>query len=138
MDQIDSRSASDTEDQKWTSDSPDDAGSAHPTSDCGIGHRVLASRSVLALAIDEHCVFAGLQGGDIFVSDPVFLFFSSYRMPASCDPFLPSMADHLRPGLSRHMSLCSRSTHTKRVCWVFICPMMVLCYFPVVATPWSM
>lgn len=71
MDQIDSRSASDTEDQKWTSDSPDDAGSAHPTSDCGIGHRVLASRSVLALAIDELCVFAGLQGGDIFVSDPV-------------------------------------------------------------------
>ena len=47
----------------------DDAGSAlHPQSDCGIGHRVLASRSVLALVIDEECVFAGLQGGDIVVS----------------------------------------------------------------------
>ncbi|KAJ5105386.1 hypothetical protein NUU61_002733 [Penicillium alfredii] len=43
----------------------DDASSAHPQSDCGIGHRVLASRSVLALVVDEHCVFAGLQGGDI-------------------------------------------------------------------------
>ncbi|EBA27315.1 hypothetical protein KXW98_007215 [Aspergillus fumigatus] len=33
--------------------------------DCGIGHRVQASRSVLALVIDDECVFAGLQGGDI-------------------------------------------------------------------------
>jgi di- and tripeptidase len=46
----------------------DDASSAQPSSDCGIGHRVLASRSVLALVVDEHCVFAGLQGGDIVVS----------------------------------------------------------------------
>lgn len=38
--------------------------------DCGIGHRVQASRSVLALAIDDECVFAGLQGGDIVVSLP--------------------------------------------------------------------
>lgn len=36
--------------------------------DCGIGHRVQASRSVLALVIDDECVFAGLQGGDIVVS----------------------------------------------------------------------
>ncbi|EED23096.1 WD repeat protein [Talaromyces stipitatus ATCC 10500] len=33
--------------------------------DCAIGHRVHASRSVLAVALDEQCVFAGLQGGDI-------------------------------------------------------------------------
>ncbi|KAK1146289.1 hypothetical protein N8T08_003076 [Aspergillus melleus] len=39
----------------------------HPKSpiECGIGHRVQASRSVLALVIDNECVFAGLQGGDI-------------------------------------------------------------------------
>jgi di- and tripeptidase len=35
--------------------------------ECGIGHRVQASRSVLALVVDEDCVFAGLQGGDIVV-----------------------------------------------------------------------
>jgi len=35
--------------------------------ECGIGHRVQASRSVLALVLDEECVFAGLQGGDIVV-----------------------------------------------------------------------
>ncbi|KAL4953290.1 hypothetical protein BDW69DRAFT_184610 [Aspergillus filifer] len=33
--------------------------------ECGIGHRVQASRSVLALVVHEDCVFAGLQGGDI-------------------------------------------------------------------------
>lgn len=76
MDTVDSGSTSEVEDQTktWGSDarplitaSADDAGSAHPQSDCGIGHRVLASRSVLALVIDEECVFAGLQGGDIVV-----------------------------------------------------------------------
>lgn len=76
MDAVDSASTSETEDQTktWGSDarplvtaSADGAGSAHPRSDCGIGHRVLASRSVLALVIDEECVFAGLQGGDIVV-----------------------------------------------------------------------
>ena len=36
--------------------------------DCAIGHRVQASRSVLAVAVDEECVFAGLQGGDILAS----------------------------------------------------------------------
>ena len=35
--------------------------------ECGIGHHVKASRSVLALALDDDCVFAGLQGGDIVV-----------------------------------------------------------------------
>lgn len=76
MDIVDSGSSSDVEDRSktWGSDARslaqinDDAGSAQPLSDCGIGHRVLASRSVLALAIDEECVFAGLQGGDIVVS----------------------------------------------------------------------
>lgn len=76
MDAVDSGSASEVEDQTktWGSDvrslvtaSADDASNAHAHSDCGIGHRVLASRSVLALVIDEECVFAGLQGGDIVV-----------------------------------------------------------------------
>ncbi|KAG2417628.1 hypothetical protein HFD88_008847 [Aspergillus terreus] len=42
-------------------------GTSRPASqiECGIGHRVQASRSVLALVIDDECVFAGLQGGDI-------------------------------------------------------------------------
>ncbi|KAI5299381.1 hypothetical protein KEM55_002212 [Ascosphaera atra] len=30
-----------------------------------VGHRLQASRSVLSLAIDEECVYAGLQGGEI-------------------------------------------------------------------------
>ncbi|KAF7713065.1 Glutathione degradosome Dug2 [Penicillium ucsense] len=74
MDTVDSGSASEVEDQSktWGSDAhipavQDAHASAltYPRSDCGIGHRVLASRSVLALVIDEECVFAGLQGGDI-------------------------------------------------------------------------
>ncbi|KAJ5759212.1 Peptidase M20 [Penicillium odoratum] len=72
MNIVDSGSTSEAEDQSktWGSDARslargnDDASSA-PLSDCGIGHRVLASRSVLALVIDDECVFAGLQGGDI-------------------------------------------------------------------------
>ena len=57
-----------------SSDRLSDAGSKVPPSkatlqnDCAIGHRVQASRSVLALVLDEECVFAGLQGGDILVS----------------------------------------------------------------------
>ncbi|KAJ5267184.1 Peptidase M20 [Penicillium angulare] len=72
MDIVDSGSTSEVEDQSktWGSDvrslvQGNDATNAHPPTDCGIGHRVLASRSVLALVIDEECVFAGLQGGDI-------------------------------------------------------------------------
>lgn len=77
MDTVDSGSASEVEDQSktWGSDDrslaaavTDDASGANPQSDCGIGHRVVASRSVLALVIDQECVFAGLQGGDIVVS----------------------------------------------------------------------
>jgi di- and tripeptidase len=70
MDLVEFESTSEIEDQKsWGSESQMTQVdiSAHPASDCGIGHRVLASRSVLALAIDEQCVFAGLQGGDIVV-----------------------------------------------------------------------
>ncbi|OJJ50197.1 hypothetical protein ASPZODRAFT_58230 [Penicilliopsis zonata CBS 506.65] len=36
-----------------------------PQVNCGIGHRVRASRSVLALVLDDEYVYAGLQGGDI-------------------------------------------------------------------------
>lgn len=41
---------------------------------CAIGHRVKASRSVLALILDDEFVFAGLQGGDIVVSTARVLF----------------------------------------------------------------
>ncbi|PYH91075.1 Zn-dependent exopeptidase [Aspergillus ellipticus CBS 707.79] len=71
---VESDSSSDSDDQlkAWESDPrsvtaqlADD--SPHSTSpvECGIGHRVQASRSVLALVLDNECVFAGLQGGDI-------------------------------------------------------------------------
>ncbi|ODH45308.1 hypothetical protein ACO22_00186 [Paracoccidioides brasiliensis] len=43
-------------------ETPPDAQLNNP---CAVGHRVQAVRSVLALVIDEECVFAGLQGGDI-------------------------------------------------------------------------
>lgn len=33
-----------------------------------IAHRVKASRSVLALVVDDEYIFAGLQGGEIVVS----------------------------------------------------------------------
>ncbi|KAJ5550543.1 Peptidase M20 [Penicillium sp. DV-2018c] len=68
MDLVESEPISEVEDRKtWGSESQmTQAGrNVNPSNDCGIGHRVLASRSVLALAVDEHCVFAGLQGGDI-------------------------------------------------------------------------
>lgn len=92
MDPADSGSTSDLEDhsKSWGSDarsptsSADDAGGAlHPQGDCGIGHRVLASRSVLALVIDEECVFAGLQGGDIVVSRVLLILSSGF---SNCTP----------------------------------------------------
>ncbi|THC92331.1 hypothetical protein EYZ11_008200 [Aspergillus tanneri] len=65
---VESDSTSETDDQikVWEISHVHD-GSKHPKSqvECGIGHRVQASRSVLALVIDKECVFAGLQGGDI-------------------------------------------------------------------------
>ena len=77
MDAGDSGNTSEVEDQSkaWGSDAQprvahvtDDASITYPHGDCGLGHRMLASRSVLALVVDEGCVFAGLQGGDIVVS----------------------------------------------------------------------
>ncbi|KAL4804478.1 hypothetical protein BDV18DRAFT_143243 [Aspergillus unguis] len=66
---------SDIDEQKaWESDprtvrahlaQPDGSNDQSSQLQCGIGHRVQASRSVLALVVDEDCVFAGLQGGDI-------------------------------------------------------------------------
>ncbi|RAK97693.1 glutamine amidotransferase subunit DUG2 [Aspergillus ibericus CBS 121593] len=71
---VESDSISETDDQTkvWESDprsvtahlAHDSAHATLPT-ECGIGHRVQASRSVLALVLDQECVFAGLQGGDI-------------------------------------------------------------------------
>lgn len=70
---MESESTSEVEDHTKTWGSArglaDDASSAHPGGDCGIGHRMVARRSVLALVVDEECVFAGLQEGDIVVSE---------------------------------------------------------------------
>lgn len=73
---VESDSTSETDDQTkvWESDprsvtthlAHDSAHATLPVG-CGIGHRVQASRSVLALVLDQECVFAGLQGGDIVV-----------------------------------------------------------------------
>lgn len=43
-------------------------GRADERNECAVGHRMQAVRSVLSLVVDEGCVFAGLQGGDIVVS----------------------------------------------------------------------
>ncbi|KAL3437287.1 hypothetical protein BDV09DRAFT_15485 [Aspergillus tetrazonus] len=70
----DSPSDIDEQTKAWESDprsvrahlaQTDGVDGAVPQIECGIGHRVQASRSVLALVVDEDCVFAGLQGGDI-------------------------------------------------------------------------
>lgn len=44
-----------------------DLADSQPKGGSPVGHRVQAVRSVLALALNEDCVFAGLQGGDIAV-----------------------------------------------------------------------
>ena len=69
---VDSESTSEIDEQSkgWESDQRSIervAQDVSKQSDCGIGHRVQASRSVLALVLDDQCVFAGLQGGDIVV-----------------------------------------------------------------------
>lgn len=68
----DTASEVDEQTKTWESDTrsltrriADDASTSDV--DCGIGHRVQASRSVLALALNDECVFAGLQGGHIAV-----------------------------------------------------------------------
>lgn len=53
------------------STSPDLESPAVLQNTSAVEHRVKATRSVLALVIDEECVFAGLQGGDIVVSVPI-------------------------------------------------------------------
>jgi hypothetical protein len=72
----DSPSDIDEQTKTWESDprsvtahlaNNDDADHQPSQIECGVGHRVQASRSVLALVVDEDCVFAGLQGGDIVV-----------------------------------------------------------------------
>jgi di- and tripeptidase len=67
----DSSSEVDEQSKAWESDPRVStlriAGDVAKQSGCGIGHRVQASRSVLALVLDDECVFAGLQGGDIAV-----------------------------------------------------------------------
>lgn len=68
---------SELESQQFTSastlpgDDQDDQDSLHVSMryECAIGHRVQATRSVLALALDDEFVFAGLQGGDILVGN---------------------------------------------------------------------
>ena len=71
----DSMSEIDEQTKTWESDprsltthlTDDDTNNPNAMIECGIGHRVQASRSVLALVLDDDCVFAGLQGGDIVV-----------------------------------------------------------------------
>ncbi|KAJ9260172.1 hypothetical protein C8Q69DRAFT_203331 [Paecilomyces variotii] len=71
---VESDGTSDLEDQAqaWDSDQRSAQGpvseydpNPRPQNECAVGHRVKASRSVLALVLDEESVFAGLQGGDI-------------------------------------------------------------------------
>lgn len=143
MDPADSGSTSEVDDQPrtWGSDarelapSADDAGSIlHPQSDCGIGHRVLASRSVLALVIDEECVFAGLQGGDIVVSRLQWAMFE-YLELCSREKIYPKCLDGLTPprhGLSRPTISFYQYMHTRRVCWASICLRTATCCSPVV------
>ena len=71
--------------------------------ECGIGHRVQTSRSVLALVLDEECVFAGLQGGDIVVC-------------LLNQSFIGKATDISRLGRSIPMTLCSLFMLTRRVC----------------------
>jgi hypothetical protein len=67
---------------------------AVPPNEFAVGHRMKAVRSVLAIAIDEGCVFAGLQGGDIVVST-LLRFSSSAEL---------SLLTGISPGLvSRHV-----------------------------------
>ncbi|EAW11326.1 glutamine amidotransferase subunit DUG2 [Aspergillus clavatus NRRL 1] len=63
---IDEQKILESESRPVTHESSDnDLTHLHPQLECGIGHRMQASRSVLALVLDDECVFAGLQGGDI-------------------------------------------------------------------------
>lgn len=52
----------------WNAQDSDSSPTTESRTASGVAHRLQASRSVLSLAIGRHCVFAGLQGGDIVVS----------------------------------------------------------------------
>lgn len=97
---------------------------ANFNAECGIGHRVVASRSVLALALDDECVYAGLQGGDILVSAGQFCWhiFQAARLWLTVR----------RHGPSRRMISSSQFMPTRRVSWVSISLKMALCSFLVV------
>jgi hypothetical protein len=73
---------------------------ALPPDEFAVGHRMKAVRSVLAIAIDEGCVFAGLQGGDIVVS-------TLLRSPSSAE---------WRPLTSIFPGLVSRDIQASFVC----------------------
>lgn len=76
---VESDGASDVDDQpmSWESDARRITNPSHVhyldahdnkwpfNSERGVGHRVKATRSVLALVLDDECAFAGLQGGEI-------------------------------------------------------------------------
>ncbi|EFR04915.1 WD repeat-containing protein [Nannizzia gypsea CBS 118893] len=49
----------------WNAQDSDSSPTTESRTASGVAHRLQASRSVLSLAIGRHCVFAGLQGGDI-------------------------------------------------------------------------
>lgn len=68
----DTNSEVDDQTKAWETEPPSLAPARDDVDDgdskCGFGHRVVASRSVLSLVLDDKFVFAGLQGGDILVS----------------------------------------------------------------------
>lgn len=65
----DTNSEVDDQTKAWETEPPSLAPARDDVDDgdskCGFGHRVVASRSVLSLVLDDKFVFAGLQGGDI-------------------------------------------------------------------------
>lgn len=93
-------------------------------SKCGIGHRVVASRSVLTLALDDDCVYAGLQGGDILVSIE--------RSCSECIVSKLTVTDDDRHGPLRPTTSCFRSMLTAKVSWRCVFLMMDPCSSPVV------
>lgn len=132
---VESDGTSETDDQTklWESD-PRSVTAAHLAQDeaelpapveCGaIGHRVQASRSVLALVLDKECVFAGLQGGDIVVRGS-----KSPNIPIGLLS-VTNAKTKSRLGLWRPMILCSRCTLIRKVSLIFTCPKTESCSSP--------
>lgn len=76
----DTNSEVDDQTKEWETEPPSLARARDVDDDdskCGFGHRVVASRSVLSLVLDDEFVFAGLQGGDILVSISCLLWIQS-------------------------------------------------------------